>query len=372
MALVEDGFTGRHSYIKRIWRDVKKGYCHFQDGDIGIAKISPCFENRKSVVFKNLPNGYGAGTTELVILRPLVIYAKFYLYLFKSDWYLHEGTKYFKGVVGQQRVHKEIFTDLHIPLPPLKEQQRIAAEIERWFKLIDIIEQGKADLQTTIKQAKNKILDLAIHGKLVPQDPNDEPDSELLKRINPKAEITCDNGHYPKLPYSIPYNWVWVPHNNIINIIGGAQPPKSQFREYFSDGYIRLYQIRDYGESPLPVYIPIETATKQTKKGDILLARYGASLGKVFRAEAGAYNVAMAKASVKFFNLIDENYLYFFYLSSIYQEKILSISRTAQAGFNNGDFVTMFFPLPPLAEQQRIVAKIEHLFATLKTIEESL
>ena len=372
MALVEDGFTGRHSYIKRIWRDVKKGYCHFQDGDIGIAKISPCFENRKSVVFKNLPNGYGAGTTELVILRPLVIYAKFYLYLFKSDWYLHEGTKYFKGVVGQQRVHKEIFTDLHIPLPPLKEQQRIAAEIERWFKLIDIIEQGKADLQTTIKQAKNKILDLAIHGKLVPQDPNDEPASELLKRINPKAEITCDNGHYPKLPYSIPYNWVWVPHNNIINIIGGAQPPKSQFREYFSDGYIRLYQIRDYGESPLPVYIPIETATKQTKKGDILLARYGASLGKVFRAEAGAYNVAMAKASVKYFNLIDENYLYFFYLSNIYQEKILSISRTAQAGFNNDDFVTMFFPLPPLAEQQRIVAKIEHLFATLKTIEESL
>ena len=180
------------------------------------------------------------------------------------------------------------------------------------------------------------------------------------------------NGHYPKLPYSIPYNWVWVPHNNIINIIGGAQPPKSQFREYFSDGYIRLYQIRDYGESPLPVYIPIETATKQTKKGDILLARYGASLGKVFRAEAGAYNVAMAKASVKYFNLIDENYLYFFYLSNIYQEKILSISRTAQAGFNNGDFVTMFFPLPPLAEQQRIVAKIEHLFATLKTIEENL
>jgi len=269
-------------------------------------------------------------------------------------------------------LNKSNFSKLRIPLPPLAEQQRIAAEIKRWFNLIDIIEQGKADLQITIKQAKNKILELAIHGKLVPQDPNDEPASELLKRINPKAEITCDNGHYPKLPYSIPYNWVWVPHNNIINIIGGAQPPKSQFREYFSDGYIRLYQIRDYGESPLPVYIPIETATKQTKKGDILLARYGASLGKVFRAEAGAYNVAMAKASVKFFNLIDENYLYFFYLSSIYQEKILSISRTAQAGFNNGDFVTMFFPLPPLAEQQRIVAKIEHLFATLKTIEESL
>ena len=265
-----------------------------------------------------------------------------------------------------------VISDINIQIPPLKEQVRISKTIERWFKLIDIIEQGKADLQTTIKQAKNKILDLAIHGKLVPQDPNDESASELLKRINPKAEITCDNGHYPKLPYSIPYNWVWVPHNNIINIIGGAQPPKSQFREYFSDGYIRLYQIRDYGEAPLPVYIPIETATKQTKKGDILLARYGASLGKVFRAEAGAYNVAMAKASVKYFNLIDENYLYFFYLSNIYQEKILSISRTAQAGFNNGDFVTMFFPLPPLTEQRRIAENIEHLFIILKTIEENL
>ncbi len=87
-----------------------------------------------------------------------------------------------------------------IPLPPLAEQYRIVAEIRKWFSLIDIIETGKDDLQTIIKQAKSKILDLAIHGKLVPQDPNDEPASELLKRINPKAEITCDNGHYPQLP----------------------------------------------------------------------------------------------------------------------------------------------------------------------------
>ena len=89
---------------------------------------------------------------------------------------------------------------MFIPLPPLSEQHRIVAEIERWFSLINIIENNKEDLQTVIKQAKSKILDLAIHGKLVPQDPNDEPASELLKRINPKAEITCDNGHYPQLP----------------------------------------------------------------------------------------------------------------------------------------------------------------------------
>ena len=200
MALVEDGFSGNHFYEERTWKDVKRGYCHFQNGDIGIAKISPCFENRKSTIFKNLPNTYGAGTTELVILRPIKVYTKFYLYLFKSDWYVKEGTKYFKGVVGQQRVHKEIFTDLYIPLPPFAEQQRIVKEIEYWFALIDQIEQDKSDLQTAIRQTKSKILDLAIHGKLVPQDPNDEPASELLKRINPKAEITCDNGHSKKLP----------------------------------------------------------------------------------------------------------------------------------------------------------------------------
>ena len=105
-----------------------------------------------------------------------------------------------KGSAGQVNISLTQSQNMRIPLPPLVEQQRIVEEVERWFKLIDIIEQGKADLQSTIKQAKNKILDLAIHGKLVPQDPNDEPASELLKRINPKAEITCDNGHYPNLP----------------------------------------------------------------------------------------------------------------------------------------------------------------------------
>ena len=219
MALVEDGFSGNHFYEERTWKDVKRGYCHFQNGDIGIAKISPCFENRKSTIFKNLPNTYGAGTTELVILRPIKVYTKFYLYLFKSDWYVKEGTKYFKGVVGQQRVHKEIFTDLYIPFPPFAEQQRIVEEIEYWFALIDQIEQDKSDLQTAIRQTKSKILDLAIHGKLVPQDPNDEPASELLKCINPKAKITCDNGHYPQLPDG----WVVVPMQMLCSLTDGEK-----------------------------------------------------------------------------------------------------------------------------------------------------
>ncbi len=265
-------------------------------------------------------------------------------------------------------LNKSNFSKLRIPLPPLSEQQRIVEEIERWFKLIDIIEQGKADLQTTIKQAKNKILELAIHGKLVPQDPNDEPASELLKRINPKAQITCDNEHSRKLPY----NWSCVSHNSIIELSGGSQPPKRKFISKPTKGYIRLFQIRDYGKNPLPVYIPNVDAVKQTHKGDILLARYGGSLGKVFIAENGAYNVAMTKVIFKQPQLIDKMFAFFYYHSRVYQDKLKEISRTAQAGFNSGDFEDLYFPLPPLAEQKRIVRKIEDLFTLINIIEMEL
>ena len=101
------------------------------------------------------------------------------------------------------------------------------------------------------------------------------------------------------MPFSLPNSWIWCCHNQIFDISGGSQPPKSQFSIRPKSGYIRLYQIRDYGENPVPVYIPIESATKRTAKGDILLARYGGSLGKVFIAEDGAYNVAMAKVIIK-------------------------------------------------------------------------
>ena len=372
MTNVEDGFSGDHTFEVREWKGVKKGYCHFQNGDIGVAKISPCFENLKSCMFHSLPNGFGAGTTELVILRSMGVYSPFYLYLFKSTWYISQGTKYFKGVVGQQRVNKAIFTELEVPLPSYGEQQRIVAEIEKWFAFIDIIESGKTNLQTTIKQTKSKILDLAIHGKLVPQDPDDEPASELLKRINPAAEITCDNGQYGKMPFEIPNSWLWLSHNDILEISGGSQPAKSYFKETPENGYIRLYQIRDYGEHPVPVYIPIELASKTTQKGDILLARYGGSLGKVFIAEDGAYNVAMAKVILKFEHLLDKEFVYFYYLSKLYQDKLQTISRTAQAGFNSSDFEDMYFPLPSIEEQQRIVHRIKSLYLAIDNIQKAL
>jgi len=300
--------------------------------------------------------------------------------------YIPVCTKYFlfslmdskaKGVIKGKGIGLMSLSanDLHniiIALPPLSEQYRIVTEIEHWFTLISQIEQDKSALQSVIKQAKSKILRLAIYGKLVPQDPNDEPASELLKRINPNAEITCDNGHSGKLPYEIPKTWVWCSHNSILDISGGSQPAKSYFETILKPNYIRLYQIRDYGESPVPVYIPINFASKQTEKGDILLARYGGSLGKVFHAEQGAYNVAMAKVIFKFENLIYKEFAYYYYLSDLYQGKLKEISRTAQTGFNSADFNDMYFPLPPINEQQRIVQKIEGLFSSLDDIQKNL
>ena len=304
----------------------------------------------------------------LAVIRPSKNVCPQYLHqVINSDFCKEQFNSHLTGI-GLPNLHLVDIKKTVIPLPPLAEQLRIIKEIERWFALIDAIEKSKEGLETAIKQAKNKILDLAIHGKLVPQDPNDEPASELLKRINPKAQITCDNEHSRKLPY----NWSCVSHNSIIELSGGSQPPKRKFISKPTKGYIRLFQIRDYGKNPLPVYIPNVDAVKQTHKGDILLARYGGSLGKVFIAENGAYNVAMTKVIFKQPQLIDKMFAFFYYHSRVYQDKLKEISRTAQAGFNSGDFEDLYFPLPPLAEQKRIVRKIEDLFTLINIIEMEL
>ena len=163
-------------------------------------------------------------------------------------------------------------------------------------------------------------------------------------------------------PFDIPESWEWVRHNDLFEISGGSQPPKSKFISEARDGYIRLYQIRDYGNNPVPVYIPISAASKISHKGDILLARYGASLGKVFWAEDGAYNVAMARVIPQYeTELISKKFLFLFYQSSLYQSVIHANSRSAQAGFNKEDLSSLLFPLPPRSEQERIVCAYEKL-----------
>lgn len=173
-------------------------------------------------------------------------------------------------------------------------------------------------------------------------------------------------------PYVLPSNWIWLKHNSILDISGGSQPSKSLFISEPAEGYVQLYQTRDYGEHPVPVYIPNQYATKTAQDGDILLARYGGSLGKVFRAHEGAYNVALAKVIKIFPDIIDDDYLYQYYLSDFYQDFCIKAGsgRSAQAGFNRDDMEKIPFPLPPLSEQRRIVDRIESIFAKLDEAKE--
>lgn len=173
-------------------------------------------------------------------------------------------------------------------------------------------------------------------------------------------------------PYKLPENWCWTRHNSIMDIVGGAQPEKAFFIREPKEGYVQLYQTRDYGENPVPVYIPQKYATKTTDEGDILLARYGGSLGKVFRAHKGAYNVALAKVIILYPEVVDDEFLYLYYYSHFYQDFCIKAGygRSAQAGFNKSDLNELLFPLPPFIEQRRIVDRIESLFAKLDEAKE--
>ena len=372
MACVDDGFSGNHYFEKRIWKEVKKGYCHFQNGDIGIAKISPCFENLKSTIFQGLPNNCGAGTTELVILRPINIYAKFYLYLFKSQWYIDEGTKYFKGVVGQQRVHKGIFTDLHIPLPPLVEQQRIVTEIEKWFALIDQIEQGKVNLQTTIKQIKSKILDLAIHGKLVPQDPNDEPSIELLQRINPDF-TPCDNGHYPQLPDGWCYStikevFIINPRNKVDDDVEVGFVPMANITDGYNNTF--KYEKKRWGK--------IKTGFTHFADGDIAVAKISPCLENrksvVLKGLPNGIGAGTTELHVFRSQFMDIQYgLYFFKSDYFISQCVGSFNGVVgQQRVSKNIIEDIIIAIPPINEQKRIVYTISKIFAQLDIIMGSL
>ena len=139
MTLIDDGYSNTFSYEKRKWGAIKTGFTHFADGDVAVAKISPCLENRKSIVLRDLPNGIGAGTTELHVFRSSVVSPEYALYFFKSEYFISRCVGTFNGVVGQQRVGKNIIEEIQIPIPPINEQTKIVSTIETIFTQLNTI-----------------------------------------------------------------------------------------------------------------------------------------------------------------------------------------------------------------------------------------
>lgn len=139
MSNIQDSYNNNFSYKLRTWGNIKKGYTHFENGDIVVAKISPCLENRKSAVMVGLPNGIGAGTTELNVFRSDYVHPLYGLFFFKSDYFISQCVGTFNGVVGQQRVSTKTIEDIVLPVPPRSEQERIINKVNDLFQILDNI-----------------------------------------------------------------------------------------------------------------------------------------------------------------------------------------------------------------------------------------
>lgn len=304
-------------------------------------------------------------------------YVKFY---FESGYYWEQIEQGSVGV-GQPNVNGTILGNLHIPIPPIHEQCRIVSELSKWMVLIDVIEQGKADLQTVIKQTKSKILDLAIHGKLVPQNPADEPASELLKRINPKAEITCDNGHYQNLPKG----WCTTSIKNICDNINGLWKGKKD--PFINVGVIRNANFTkdfklDYSKIE---YIDVEQrafSQRHLKNGDLIIEKSGGSdnypVGRAIlyegKDELYSFSNFTMVLRIKDKNIISSKFLYYFLLDK-YKKGVMRTMQTQTTGLHNlilDKYLSMELCIPPYSEQKRIIDAIEELFDKLDAIMESL
>lgn len=268
--------------------------------------------------------------------------------------------------------------EVMIPVPPLKEQQRISQSIENWFALIDQIGHSKAELQITIKQAKSKILDLAIHGKLVSQDPNDEPAIELMKRIN--SDFTpCDNGQYGKRPFEIPNSWCWSRLGDINNIARGGSP--RPIKDYLTDdkngiNWIKIGDTTREGKYIDSVKEKIRPEgmkkSRFVHKGDFLLTN-SMSFGRpyILNVDGCIHDGWLVISPIG--EVYTSDFLYHLLSSSFAFEQFTNVASGGVVTNLNSDKVAdTIFPVPPLAEQQRIVAKIEKLFEQLDYIENSL
>ena len=267
---------------------------------------------------------------------------------------------------AQPNVSAKIISDLFIPIPSLNEQEKIVAEIEKWFGFIDEIENGKIELESHIKKTKSKILDLAISGKLVPQDPNDEPAIELLKRINPDFE-PCDNSHYGNLPQG----WTIVGLHSVAEIITGSTP--SKLNEEYYNGDVPFYKPNDLDQGR-HVRCASEYLSQQGKSisrsipcNSIAVCCIG-SIGKCgFIEKEGVTNQQINTIVPN--DAIFPLYMYYFCNSSTFIDELKSLSSAVTISIvNKSKLSTIQIPLPPIAEQKRIISVIEKLYSHLDMI----
>ncbi|EIJ1751756.1 restriction endonuclease subunit S [Salmonella enterica] len=419
MPLISTKFDGSHDFEVRKWKEVKKGYTHFANGDIAIAKITPCFENSKAAIFSGLKNNVGVGTTELHVARPYsqAVNQQYLLLNFKSPGFLKTGESQMTGSAGQKRVPRNFFENYPLPFPPLQEQERIVNNFTQLMILCDQLEQHSLTsldahqqlvetLLTTLTDSQNAdeltenwarisehfdtlftteasidalkqtILQLAVMGKLVPQDPNDEPASELLKRIaQEKAQLVKD-GKIKKQkplppisdeekPFEIPTNWEWVRFGTITTSRLGKMLDKAK-NKGTPKKYIRNVNVQwdnisidDVNEMK---FEDNELSEFILRNGDLLICEGGEPGRCAIWNKPGEFYFQKALHRVRTFCNIPERILAIHLKNDSLNGRLANLFTGVTIKHLPGDKLQQYvIPLMPLNEQTNIIEKLNFL-----------
>lgn len=375
MERISAGFSDSFTFEVQKWSAASKNHTRFADGDVAFAKISPCFENRKSFIATGLPNGIGGGTTELIILRQKEMLPRFTYYVTLDQRFIHEGVASYKGTVGQQRVKSDVIKNYMVAVPPKEEQQRIIEKIESIFSALDTIDTLQSQYQENLAALKSKIIDAGIQGKLTEQLPEDGTAEELYQQIQQEKLALEKAGKVKKSkplppiseeekPFDIPENWKWYRLSDISSTnIGLTYHPE----DVCDDGTIVIRSSNivnskmDYSDI---VKVKCEIRKNQyLNNNDIVIcARNGskALVGKcaIYEGESDkiAFGAFMAVLRTSYYK-----YVFYYLLTNTFRRYFQSDDSKQISQVTQNILKEAIIPLPPLAEQKRIVAKLEEL-----------
>ncbi|MBP3470941.1 MAG: restriction endonuclease subunit S [Paraprevotella sp.] len=402
MEAISAGYGSEFRFYEKQWKEIKSGYTAFEDNDIAFAKITPCFQNRKSAIFQGLPNGIGAGTTELKILRTYgeTINRYYVLYFLETPYFIDEAT--FKGTANQQRIIVGYLENKLFPLAPLAEQNRIVDKIgilmpiiDKYSKSQETLDKINVELNSTLKKS---ILQEAIQGKLVPQIAEEGTAQELLEQIQQekqklvkkgklkKSALTDsviykgdDNKYYEQvgkvikditeeIRFDLPEKWQWCRIGSLFMHNNGKQlnkgNTKGKLMEYIttSNLYWDGFVLENLKKMPFE-YNEIERC--MAVKGDLLVCE-GGDIG---RSCIWSYNFPIMLQNHihklrPYISVCTRFFYYIFYLYNL--TGLIGGKDVGIQGFSSKALHNTLIPLPPLQEQQRIVAQIERLFEQLK------
>ena len=388
---------------ERPWGSIKKGYTHFADGDVAVAKITPCFENGKAAVMQGLIGGGGAGTTELHVIRPLQGVDPRFVYAFlRSPYFKAVGEDYMTGTAGQKRLPTEYFATRPFPLPPLAEQERIVAKVDELMALCDKLEAQQKELgfrfpvlsralharfaesptaenlkaifdeadSVSESDLRETILKLAVRGKLVPQDPDDEP----LQRSFSGLETVITNLDEDD---RLPSGWEYCKYRSLTSLVTSGS---RGWKEFYSESgaiFIRTQNIKTDAlvlEDVAFVQLPKSAEGKRSRvlKDDILITITGANVTKAARVREAipeAYvsqHIALTRPNWP--EMSEWLYLCFVSHSSA-RGKLEELAYGDKPGLNLNNLRDLILPVPPLAEQRRIVNKVDQLMVLIDQLE---